>query len=68
MHCFKRAIAIIIDNHHDAIVGARLILFRARRGPVRGFAVTLGLGVTHRGSSLAVMVTRLIVGWLAPQR
>ncbi len=60
---FRRAIATIIDTNMTHIVAA-LILFQLGSGPVRGFAVTLGLGVATSFFT-AVMVTRLIVvTWL----
>jgi preprotein translocase subunit SecD len=43
---------------------AAMILFELGSGPVRGFAVTLGVGIITSFFT-AVMVTRLIVvGWL----
>ena len=64
---FRRAIATIIDTNMTHIVAA-LILFQLGTGPVRGFAVTLGLGVATSFFT-AVMVTRFIVlTWLRAVR
>jgi len=42
---FKRAFASIIDTHCTTLIAA-LFLFQFGTGPVRGFAVTLGIGLT----------------------
>ena len=53
----------IIDSNLTTILAA-LILFQLGSGPVRGFAVTLGLGIILSFFS-AVMVTRLmIIFWI----
>jgi protein-export membrane protein SecD len=60
---FRRAMATIVDANMTHLI-ASLILFQLGSGPVRGFAVTLGLGIITSFFT-AVMVTRLIViGWL----
>ena len=60
---FRRAMATIIDANATHLI-ASLILFELGSGPVRGFAVTLGVGIITSFFT-AVMVTRLIViGWL----
>jgi preprotein translocase subunit SecD len=60
---FRRAMATIVDANMTHLI-ASLILFELGSGPVRGFAVTLGLGIITSFFT-AVMVTRLIViGWL----
>jgi SecD/SecF fusion protein len=60
---FRRAMATIIDANATHLI-ASLILFELGSGPVRGFAVTLGIGIITSFFT-AVMVTRLIViGWL----
>ncbi|HEX3809461.1 MAG TPA: protein translocase subunit SecD [Rhizomicrobium sp.] len=56
---FRRAMATIIDANATHLI-ASLILFQLGTGPVRGFAVTLGLGIITSFFT-AVMVTRLIV-------
>jgi protein-export membrane protein SecD len=60
---FRRAMNTIIDANMTHLI-ASLILFELGSGPVRGFAVTLGMGIITSFFT-AVMVTRLIVvGWL----
>jgi protein-export membrane protein SecD len=56
---FRRATATIIDTNMTHVLAAA-ILYAVGTGPVRGFAVTLGLGVITSFFT-AVMVTRLIV-------
>ena len=55
----RRAIATIIDANATHLI-ASLILFELGSGLVRGFAVTLGIGIISSFFT-AVMVTRLIV-------
>jgi protein-export membrane protein SecD len=60
---FRRAMATIIDANMTHLI-ASLVLFNLSNGPIRGFAVTLGVGIITSFFT-AVMVTRLIViGWL----
>ncbi|MGH6827907.1 MAG: SecD/SecF family protein translocase subunit, partial [Rhizomicrobium sp.] len=60
---FRRAMTTIIDANMTHLI-ASLILFQLGSGPVRGFAVTLGVGIITSFFT-AVMVTRLIViAWL----
>ena len=59
----RRAITTIVDANATHLI-ASLILFFLGSGPVRGFAVTLGIGIVTSFFT-AVMVTRLIViAWL----
>ena len=53
---FKHALSAIIDSNLSSIITA-LILYQIGTGPVRGFAVTLILGVTASFFS-AVFITR----------
>ena len=60
---FRRAMATIIDANMTHVI-ASLILFELGQGPVRGFAVTLFVGIVTSFFT-SVMVTRLIViTWL----
>ncbi len=60
---YRRAMATIIDANATHLIAA-LILFELGSGPVRGFAVTLGVGIITSFFT-AVMVSRLIViAWL----
>ena len=64
---FRRAMATIIDANMTHLI-ASLILFQLGSGPVRGFAVTLGLGIITSFFT-AVMVTRLmVITWLQTRR
>jgi len=64
---FRRAMATIIDANMTHLI-ASLILFQLGSGPVRGFAVTLGLGIMTSFFT-AVMVTRLmVILWLTIRR
>ena len=64
---FRRAMNTIIDANMTHLI-ASLILFQLGSGPVRGFAVTLGVGIITSFFT-AVMVTRLIViAWLNAAR
>ena len=56
---FHRAMDTIIDANMTHLIAA-LILFELGTGPVRGFAVALGVGIITSFFT-AVMVTRLIV-------
>jgi preprotein translocase subunit SecD len=67
---FSRALATILDSNITTFIAAA-VLFYIGTGPVRGFAVTLGVGIV---TSLftAFTLTRLIVAtwvrWQRPQR
>ncbi len=64
---FEKALSAIIDSNLTAILTA-IIMFWIGSGPVRGFAVTLGLGVVT-SMFTAVYVTRLVIWtWLAWRR
>ena len=64
---FRRAMTAIIDSNLTTLLAA-LILFQLGSGPVRGFAVTLGLGIITSFFS-AIMVNRsIIVVWLKRSR
>jgi protein-export membrane protein SecD len=64
---FKRAFGTILDGHLTTLV-AGLLLYWLGSGPVKGFAVTLSLGVIISLFS-AILVTRLqIVQWLQFRR
>jgi len=64
---FKRAMATIIDSNLTTLI-AGLLLFLFGTGPVKGFAVTLSIGIVTSVFS-AVMLTRLIlIYWLRARR
>jgi preprotein translocase subunit SecD/SecD/SecF fusion protein len=64
---FQRARTTIFDANMTHLI-ASLILFQLGSGPVRGFAVTLGVGIITSFFT-SVMVTRLtVILWLAMAR
>jgi preprotein translocase subunit SecD len=64
---FTRALATIVDSHLTALIAA-LALFSLGSGPIRGFAVTLAIGIISTLFT-AYMVTRLIVSfWVRTTR
>lgn len=56
---YSRAMATIIDSNLTTLIAA-IILFALGTGPIKGFAVTLGIGIVTSFFS-AIMVTRLLV-------
>ena len=66
---FTRAYATIIDSHLTALIAA-IALFWVGSGPIRGFAVTLSIGIVATLFT-AYLVTRLIVSfwvrWARPR-
>jgi protein-export membrane protein SecD len=66
---FTRAFATIVDSQSTALVVA-IILYFLGSGPVRGFAVTLGLGIVTTIVT-AVTMTRMMIAlwyrWKRPQ-
>ena len=64
---YERALSAILDSNITTLITA-FILFALGSGPVRGFAITLGLGILTSVFT-AVFVTRsLIVIWFARKR
>jgi preprotein translocase subunit SecD len=64
---YRRAFTTIIDANVTTFIAA-LLLYMFGSGPVRGFAVTLAIGLVTSMFS-AIMVTRLmVVGWLLRKR
>lgn len=60
---YSRAMSTIIDSNLTTLIAA-IILFSFGTGPVKGFAVTLGIGIVTSMFS-AIMITRLlVVMWL----
>jgi preprotein translocase subunit SecD len=60
---FRRALATILDSNITTFIAAAMLFFIGT-GPVRGFAVTLGVGIATTLFT-AFTLTRLIVaGWL----
>ncbi len=64
---YRRALNTIIDSNLTTLIAA-LLLFQFGSGPVRGFAVTLAIGLVTSMFS-AIMVTRLmVIFWLRRRR
>lgn len=64
---YQRAMATIIDSNITTLIAA-LLLFIFGSGPVKGFAVTLAIGLVT-SMFTAIMVTRLmVVTWLRRRR
>ena len=64
---YRRAITTILDANITTLIAA-VLLFYFGSGPVKGFAVTLSIGLVT-SMFTAIMVTRLMVaGWLRRRR
>ena len=64
---YQKALSAIIDANITTLIAA-VILFAIGSGPVRGFAVTLGLGIVTSVFT-AIWVTRLMVAtWLSVRK
>ena len=64
---YRRALTTIIDSNVTTLIAA-VLLFQFGSGPIRGFAVTLSIGILT-SMFTAIMVTRLIlVLWLRRRR
>ncbi len=58
---YSRAMSTIIDSNLTTLIAA-IILFSFGTGPIKGFSVTLGIGIMTSFFT-AIMVTRLMVVW-----
>jgi preprotein translocase subunit SecD len=58
---FRRAMTTIIDANVTTLVAA-LIMFQFGSGPVKGFALTLFIGVITSVFT-AVLITQVLIGW-----
>jgi protein-export membrane protein SecD len=64
---YRRALTTIIDSNLTTLIAA-ILLFQFGTGPIKGFAVTLGIGLVT-AMFTAIMLTRLlIVDWLRRRR
>ena len=64
---YKRAISTIIDSNLTTLFAA-LFLYMFGSGPIKGFAVTLGIGVATSMFS-AIMITRMFIAiWIERKR
>jgi protein-export membrane protein SecD len=64
---FKRAFATIIDSNVTMFVAA-VILYLFGSGPVRGFAVSLGLGILTSVVTAVTMTRMMIALWYRYKR
>lgn len=60
---YKRAFTAIFDSNLTTIIGA-IILYALGTGPVKGFAVTLGLGVVISMFTALTLTQLLLVSWV----
>ncbi len=60
---FKQAFKTIIDSNLTTLIAAAL-LFNFGSGPVKGFAVTLGLGILSTLFTATMVSRLLVVGWV----
>ncbi|MGH7024224.1 MAG: protein translocase subunit SecD [Caulobacteraceae bacterium] len=60
-HGFTRALTTIIDANVTTVVAA-VIMFNLGAGPVKGFALTLLIGVLSSVFT-AVLITQVLIGW-----
>ena len=63
---YRRALTTIVDANLTTLIVA-ILLFQFGSGPVRGFAVTLGIGICTSVFT-AVTLTRLLVVWWLRRR
>lgn len=63
---YERAMSAILDANITTFITAA-ILFALGSGPVRGFAITLGLGIITSVFS-AIFITRLLIVWWFERR
>ena len=64
---YSRALSTIIDANLTTLIAA-ILLYAFGSGPVRGFAVTLAIGIVT-SMFTAIMLTRLfVVSWLRSKR
>ena len=64
---YKRALTTIIDANVTTLIAAQF-LFHFGSGPIKGFAVTLSIGIVT-SMFTAIMITRLmVVTWLRRRR
>ena len=64
---FKRAFATIVDSNVTMFVAA-LILWLCGSGPVKGFAVSLGLGILTSIVTAVTMTRMMIAVWYRSRR
>jgi preprotein translocase subunit SecD len=64
---FKRALATILDSNITTFIAAA-VLFYIGTGPVRGFAVTLGIGIITTVFTAFTLTSLIVAGWVRWKR
>ncbi len=64
---FQRALATILDSNITTLIAA-VVLFFLGSGPVRGFAVTLGIGIITTVFTAFTLTRWLVAEWLRRRR
>src|ERR1700761_3591270 len=64
---FKRALAPILDSNITTFIAAA-VLFYIGTGPVRGFAVTLGIGIITTVFTAFTLTSLIVAGWVRWKR
>ncbi len=64
---YKRALTTILDANITTFIAAA-ILFSLGSGPVRGFAVTLGIGIVTSFFTAVTLSRMMVVAWLRTRR
>ncbi|MPY75661.1 MAG: protein translocase subunit SecD [Alphaproteobacteria bacterium] len=67
---FKRAYATIVDSNVTTLI-ATLLLFMFGSGPVRGFAITMGIGILFSmftAVSVVRVIMQYVVQWKRPKQ
>lgn len=60
---FKMAMATIVDSNLTTLIAA-IILYSYGTGPIKGFAVTLGIGIVTSFFSSVLLTRLMVVTWL----
>jgi preprotein translocase subunit SecD len=64
---FRRALATILDSNITTFIAAA-VLFYIGTGPVRGFAVTLGIGIMTTVFTAFTLTSLIVAGWVRWKR
>jgi preprotein translocase subunit SecD len=64
---FTRALTTIVDSNLTTLLAA-LFLFVFGSGPVRGFAVTLGIGIITTVFTAFTLTSLIVAGWVRWKR
>ncbi len=64
---FKRALSTILDSNITTFIAAA-VLFYIGTGPVRGFAVTLGIGIITTVFTAFTLTSLIVAGWVRWKR